>query len=274
MRLTVLGGGGAWPTAGRGCGGYLLEYDGFVLLIDPGYAVLPRLLTEMPAERVDAVFVSHGHPDHCADLNPLLRARVLGRAGCRPLPLYAPMGALDAVLTIDEPGMLDGGYVRREFTSDATGWLGPYEMETALLPHFVPNAGVRLSAGGAVFTYSGDCGPCPELVRLARGADVLLAEATYPDRVPAGHEGNLSTAADAGRQARAANVRRLVLTHAWPENAGRRMRLSRAWARTPSARLWRRRDLTGRSTWPSPGYASISDDVPMASVGGSVWSGA
>ena len=77
MRLTVLGGCGGWPAAGLACSGYLVEHDGFRLLIDPGYATLPRLLTVADATEVDAVLVSHGHPDHCADLNPLLRARAM-----------------------------------------------------------------------------------------------------------------------------------------------------------------------------------------------------
>jgi ribonuclease BN (tRNA processing enzyme) len=64
MRLTVLGGCGAWPTAGQACSGYLVAHDGFRVLIDPGYAVLPRLLQLADAADVDAVLVSHGHPDH------------------------------------------------------------------------------------------------------------------------------------------------------------------------------------------------------------------
>ena len=80
MRLTVLGGCGGWPAAGLACSGYLVEHDGFRLLIDPGYAIVPRLLAVVDAAAVDAVLVSHGHPDHCADLNPLLRgwARYFG----------------------------------------------------------------------------------------------------------------------------------------------------------------------------------------------------
>ena len=77
MRLTVLGGCGGWPAAGLACSGYLVEHDGFRLLIDPGYAIVPRLLEVADAADVDAVLVSHGHPDHCADLNPLLRARAM-----------------------------------------------------------------------------------------------------------------------------------------------------------------------------------------------------
>ncbi|HEX2355120.1 MAG TPA: MBL fold metallo-hydrolase [Micromonosporaceae bacterium] len=64
MRLTVLGGCGVWPEAGGACSGYLVEHDDFRLLLDLGYATVPRLLTRVAAERVDAVFVTHGHPDH------------------------------------------------------------------------------------------------------------------------------------------------------------------------------------------------------------------
>src|SRR5262245_44299146 len=104
MRMTVLGGCGAWPDAGQACSGYLVEQDGFRLLLDPGYATVPRLLEQVGAEQVDAVLVTHGHPDHCADLNPLLRARALRDDPPPPLPVYALPGALDPVLALDRKG--------------------------------------------------------------------------------------------------------------------------------------------------------------------------
>src|SRR6478672_6145166 len=108
MRLTVLGGAGGFPPAGGACSGYLVEHDGFRLLVDPGYAVVPRLLGLVAAGAIDAVLVSHGHPDHVADLNPLLRARALRDDPAPPLLVYALKGALDAVLALDRPGLLDG----------------------------------------------------------------------------------------------------------------------------------------------------------------------
>jgi ribonuclease BN (tRNA processing enzyme) len=216
MRLTVLGGGGAWPAAGQACGGYLIEHAGYRLLIDPGYAILPRLLQVTGAGSIDAVLVSHGHPDHCADLNPLLRARVLSDDPPPPLPAYTLPKALDPVLSLDEPGMLEAACDVREFSAGDRFAVGPFEVGTRGLPHFVPNAGLRLTAGGRSLAYTGDCGPCPDLITLARDADLLLAEATFADQVPARFAGNLSSAAQAGRDAAAAGVGRLVLTHLWP----------------------------------------------------------
>jgi ribonuclease BN (tRNA processing enzyme) len=216
MRVTVLGGSGAWPAAGEPCSGFLLRHAGFSLLVDVGYAVLPRLLESMPAERVDAVYISHGHPDHCADLNPLLRARALGGAEPAPLPVYAPHGALDAVLALDRPGMLDAALDRHDFEPGARFEVGPFDVRTALLPHWVPNAAVRLAAGDRAVVYTGDGGPDPALVELARGADTLIAEATYPERMAADDAPYLSSARQAARQAAQAGVGRLVLTHLWP----------------------------------------------------------
>ena len=216
MRLTVFGGCGGWPAAGLACSGYLVEHDGFRVLIDPGYAIMPRLLDVFDAADVDAVIVSHGHPDHCADLNPLLRARALREEPAPALPVYAPAGALDAVLALDLPGMLADAIALGEFRPGAGLAVGPFVVRSWLLPHWVPNAGLRLEAGGACLAYTGDTGPSPDLLSLALGADVLLAEATYPWQVPARDARYLSSARQAGQLAGQAGAGRLVLTHLWP----------------------------------------------------------
>lgn len=217
MRLDVLGGCGAWPTALAGCSGYVVESDGFRLLIDPGYATLPRLWErEGGADGIDAVLVSHGHPDHCADLSPLLRARSLSEEPPEALGVYAPVGSVDAVLALDKPGMLADGYDLHEFGPGQRFDIGPFAVDTWLLPHFVPNAGIRLSAGGRVLAYTGDTGPSEDVPRLARDADLLLCEATHPYEVPRVDEGFLLTARLAGGYATRAGAGLLVLTHLWP----------------------------------------------------------
>jgi ribonuclease BN (tRNA processing enzyme) len=216
VRVTVLGGCGAWPAAGQACSGFLVEHDGFRLLVDCGYATMPRLLESVAAHELDAVFVSHGHPDHCADLNPLLRALALGDHPAAPLPIYTVPSAIDAILALDRPGMLADAYVLHEFAPGSALSIGPFRGQTRLLPHWLPNAGIRLTAGDQVIAYTGDSGPSPDIVELARDADLLIAEATYADRMPDDSRGYLSTAKDAGQQAAAAAARRLLLTHLSP----------------------------------------------------------
>jgi ribonuclease BN (tRNA processing enzyme) len=216
MQITVLGGCGAWPAAGQACSGYLIEQGGFRLLMDPGYAILPRLLMQTAADEIDAVLVSHGHPDHCADLHPLLRARAFREEPAPALPVHALPGALDAVLALDGSGSLRDAYHVREFSAGSSFEVGPFRVETWLLPHWVPNAGLRLSAGGQVLSYTGDTGPSPDLIALAKDADVFLAEATYIAQVPESSASYLSSARQAGQNAAKAGAGTLVLTHLWP----------------------------------------------------------
>jgi ribonuclease BN (tRNA processing enzyme) len=216
MKITVLGACGAWPTAGQACSGYLVEHDGFRLAMDLGYATFPRLLEQVAAERLDAVWISHGHPDHCVDLNPLLRARALRDDPPAALPVFTLPGALDAVLALDKPRMLANAYVIHDVTAGSSFEIGPFRVDTRLLPHHVPNAGIRLSVDGTALAYTGDTGPSPEVVELARDADLLVAEATYIDEVPEEDAPYLTSARQAGIQAAQAGVGRLLLTHLWP----------------------------------------------------------
>jgi ribonuclease BN (tRNA processing enzyme) len=215
VRLTVIGGSGGIPGEGRPCSGYLVEAGGFGLLVDPGYGVATAL-SAAGAPTFDAVLVTHAHPDHCADLNPLLRAIAWADPPREPLPVHALPGALDTVLALDRPELLAGSYRLEPFDAGETVDIGPLAIESALLPHPRPNAGLRITAGGATLVYTGDCGPSEALVRLAAGADLLLAEASYAEEVPDELVGALSSATDAGRQAAEAGVARLVLTHLMP----------------------------------------------------------
>jgi len=216
MRLTVLGGAGGFPGAGGACSGYLIEHDGFRLLVDPGYAIVPRLLGIVPAEAIDAVLVSHGHPDHVADLNPLLRARALRDDPAVRLPAYALPGALDPVLALDQIKALTGTCDVHTFDAGEAFSIGPFAIESRLLPHSIANAGVRIAADGTSITYTGDAAPSDDLVELADRTDLLLAEATYVDSVPSGNVGALNCALEVGRQADRARTARLMLTHLMP----------------------------------------------------------
>jgi ribonuclease BN (tRNA processing enzyme) len=150
-------------------------------------------------------------------LNPLLRARALGDDPPPALPVHTLPGAVDAVLALDKPQMLEDAYTLREFTAGERFEIGPFQVDSRPLPHFVPNAGLRLTAGGRVLAYTGDTGPSADIAVLARAADVLLAEATFPEQMAPGHDPRyLSTSRQAGEDAATADVGRLILTHLWP----------------------------------------------------------
>jgi len=219
MRVIVLGGLGAFPTAQEGCNAFLVERDGFRLLVDPGYATIQPLLSRVAAADVDAVWVSHGHPDHCADLQPLLRARVLPSVAAEALPVFAPVGALAPLLTIDQPDTVDSAYQLHEVGDGEAFDVGPFHLVTRDLPHMVPNLGVRISAGRTSLAYTGDCGPSPAIPDFAADVDLLIANATFPDAVPPPRAPYLSSARQAASYARSARAKELLLTHLWPGTA-------------------------------------------------------
>jgi ribonuclease BN (tRNA processing enzyme) len=210
MRLTVLGSCGAFPEPGRACSGFLVERDGFRVVLDLGYATFPRLLAHGPD--VDAVVITHEHPDHCVDLHALFRMRFYGRQAQPSLPLYCPPGVVDRLSGLEPDVPLDAVFDIRELPGSYS--LGPFELTSLLLPHHVPNAGIRLRANGFTLAYTGDCGPGPLLADLGRDADLFIVEAT--DR--AGPSANLMTSGEAGLWAARAGARRLMLTHFWPGN--------------------------------------------------------
>ncbi len=222
----MLGSCGAWPEPGRACSGFVVEHDGARVVIDLGYGTLPRLLALLgssAADGIDAVIVTHAHPDHMVDLHGLFRARWFGRRGAPVIPLFAPEPVLVRLVGLEDDGE---DVVRRVFDwrplPAAAQAVGPLRLESMLLPHYLPNAGVRLSAPGLTLAYTGDTGPDPALAELGREAGLFVADATDRTQQPgspvlSGPALNL-TAREAGEAAAAAGARRLLLTHFWPGN--------------------------------------------------------
>ncbi|QYC38281.1 ribonuclease Z [Nonomuraea coxensis DSM 45129] len=215
-QVTVLGSCGAYPEPGRACSGFAVDWDGFRLVLDLGYATLPRLLAHWPDGAPDAVVITHEHPDHCVDLHGLFRMRYYGDPGGPKLPLYCPPGVLDRIGGL-EPDV-DLRAVFDVHPLPGSHRLGPFDLTGLSLPHYVPNAGIRLEADGVALAYSGDTGPTPLLAALGRDADLFIVEATDRDGETGRPTRNLMTSAEAGHWAGRAGARRLMLTHFWPGN--------------------------------------------------------
>jgi ribonuclease BN (tRNA processing enzyme) len=226
-RLVVLGGCGAWPEPGRACSEFLLEHDGFRVALDLGYGTLPRLLSLLgstTAVGLDAIIVTHDHPDHVVDLHGLFRARLYdGRQEPR-IALYAPEAVLQRIAGLEDSDRSTAELVFTWQPLPADAYeVGPFRLESWALPHYVPNAGVRLSTPTLTVAYTGDTGPDPALAEVGRDADLYIVDATdrwqqagVPPCAP-GPPMNL-TSREAGEAAAAAGADRLMLTHFWPGN--------------------------------------------------------
>lgn len=223
MRLTVIGCAGSFPSPQSAASCYLVEQDGFRLVLDLGNGALGPLAAQVNPHRIDAVLLSHLHADHCLDLTSLYVKRTYDPAGPaeRLLPVHGPAGTRTRVRHayrvapgVGEP-RLETVYEFHDL-AEGTVQIGPFTVTAAAMAHPVPAFAFRVAAGGRTLVYSGDTGPTQALVDLARGADLALFEASFltdPDNPVDLH----LTAAQAGAHATEAGVARLLLTHlvAW-----------------------------------------------------------
>jgi ribonuclease BN (tRNA processing enzyme) len=216
VKVTVLGSAGTFPNAESACSAYLVEHDGFQLLLDMGNGSLGALQRYADLLTPDAVFLSHLHADHCVDLLNYSYARRWHPEQPPPITVYGPGGAKERLQAIGGSDM-DGftGVFDFTHTTEGKSAIGPFDVTLATAAHPVETYSIRLGAGGKTVVYSGDSGPTPALVANARGADLLLCEATWEDG--ADHPPDLHmTARQAGDHAQQAGVSKLLLVHTTP----------------------------------------------------------
>ncbi|HWG02145.1 MAG TPA: MBL fold metallo-hydrolase [Trebonia sp.] len=222
MRLTVVGCAGSFPGADSPASCYLLEADGFRLVVDLGNGALGALQKYIGLFDVDAVCLSHLHADHCVDMYSYAIAREYAPGGAKdPIPVYGPAGTRDRIAAIHGPGDGGGSLMERfafETLAPGTREIGPFQVSLAHMNHPVETFGFRFAHESQSIVYSGDTGLTDALVPLARGANVLICEASFTEGPGLPADLHL-TGRQAAEYARQAGVRQLVLTHlqAWNE---------------------------------------------------------
>ncbi|TAM84872.1 MAG: MBL fold metallo-hydrolase [Jatrophihabitans sp.] len=223
MKVTVLGCSGSLPGPDSPASGYLVQADGFTLLVDLGHGAFGALQRYVAPAAVDAILVSHLHADHCIDLTAYVVALRYGSGprfrraeDASRIPLIGPAGTRGRIEAAYDP--LARKLSLHElfgFSTPSAGDLGPFTLEFATMNHPTPTVGVRVGHGGRTLVYSADTGESENLAELARDADVLLCEASFgPDEeyVPDLH----LTGRQAGEHAAKAGVGRLIVTHVPP----------------------------------------------------------
>jgi len=236
FEVFLLGVGAAIPMRGQTNSSYLVRAGGKVVLVDCGPAILQQLdaVGLTPAE-ITHVYVTHRHGDHALGF-PLL---MLWLAKHNRLPATFPTILASQTTWVCLDTLLHNSFgevASRAETAPRTVFADSEPATLALsanltlhtwpLVHsrFAPNAGVRMECGGKVLAITGDTAPCPNILALARDADLLVHDATNSATLSPelaedafGH----SSARRAGRNAAEAGVKHLALVHIAVDYEGR-----------------------------------------------------
>lgn len=220
MQLTVLGCSAAYPGPGGACSGYLVQEGKTNLLVDCGTGVLSNLQQVVALQQVDNIVISHFHADHFFDLIPYRYALTRSLYKDVHPVLYLPPGGrkvlLKAVSSFDKSIAFFSDHFQIEEYNPKKGIkVGALNVEFAAVKHYIPAYAMSIS-GKKNLVYSADSGLCDELADIAQGADLFLCEATRcaEDDGEWGH----MLASDAVKLAKNAKVKRLILTHFWPDH--------------------------------------------------------
>jgi len=225
FKITILGSGSCVPSFERYPSSYFFYLPDLEenWLVDIGEGALFRLKEARESyKEIARIFVSHTHPDHIGALIPLILALKYtpGFKRHKPLFLYGP----DNVWEYLKMNLDFAPYLKCDFPLEFVTLSAGSEIEfkncllkTEKMDHFEPTLGYRWNIGGRVVAYGADGGFSDDLTRLSRNADLLILESSYPMNKPA--PGHLTTF-EAGKVAVEATVKKLLLTHFYPEVAG------------------------------------------------------
>ena len=243
MVITPLGTVSPYAKGDKNCPGYLIEYGDYKYLFDCGNGIT-RLMNFPNDLRNLTIFLSHLHPDHCSDVSSIAQA----------LYVYKRLGYIDENVEIYIPNKdsrkeeihIDGnkndhndwGYTKTivkqtldyEYLKNFEGnypvtFIGYDNIEykkddltikSLQVPHQISAYAFRIDSNAGSVVYSGDTGNSDELKEFAKDCDLFICESTFLRGQFRSSNTHLY-AYEAATIAKEANVRKLLLTHFWPE---------------------------------------------------------
>jgi len=220
MRLTEVGSSASYAGAGQACSGHLVQEGDTSILLDCGNGSLANLARIMDPITLDAVFITHEHPDHFLDIYALwamLSYAPQGPAG--PLRLFLPEGldeTMQLILSRRGHHDFDAAFEVQNLEQDKPIRVGSLTVTPRRVEHTEETYALVVQGSGHRMCYTSDTAPTDPVREAACGCDVLLAEATLPEEY-AGRAPHL-TARQAAEIAQDASAKKLILTHIWPTN--------------------------------------------------------
>ena len=220
MNLFILGSGTCVPTVERGPAGLALALDSHLILFDGGSGSLRQMVRmSLDFRQVDYLCLSHFHPDHVADFVPFLFAMNYTVDFTRSLPLHiiGPKGLRNFY---DQLHGIFGRWIEAQTyplsfrEAEESHFSYPdFAILTLPMTHSAASVGFRVISRDRSLVYSGDTDYCGNIVMLGRNADLLILECSFPNERKT--EGHL-TPSLAGKIAREASCKKLLLTHFYP----------------------------------------------------------
>jgi ribonuclease BN (tRNA processing enzyme) len=211
LTITVLGCGGTYAGPGNACSGYLVRSDRTTVLLDQGPGTLANAQRHVDLASVDAVVLSHEHPDHWLDF-PVTRnvfKYVKEREG---MPVYGTATTKEMA----EHLCSDGIAPTFDWTVIADGHqptIGDLELSFSRTDHPVETLAVGVRSDGHSLVYSADTGPAWSPTAFGFEPELAVIEATFDQYYGPGLH---LTAEEAGERGAAAGARHLVITHLLP----------------------------------------------------------
>ncbi len=241
MKLTILGSGTAAPRLNRNMAGYLLEANGKKVLFDSGAGTIRQLLKlKVDLLDINDIFYTHLHNDHINDLGAIIWSNNYGMKRKKPLEIYGPKGfkkyfkvLMEKILRppklnygINVKEMWNGSIIKIPIISNNNKNLiinqsnktinnkNNLIIKSMKSKHTNASVSYRIEYNNKSIVYSGDTDYSNEIIKLSKNADLLVLECSHPDNMKA--KGHL-TPSLCGKIATKANVKKLALTHFYPE---------------------------------------------------------
>ncbi|MCH1626839.1 MBL fold metallo-hydrolase [Ferdinandcohnia quinoae] len=211
MKVTVIGFWGGFPAANEATSGYLIEHDGYQLLVDCGSGVLSQLQNFIKTDDLDAIILSHYHHDHVADIGPIQYARIISNSmqnKSNILPIYAH--------TVEENEFnrltYEGSTKAIPYEPNKPLQIGPYSITFMKTNHPAVCYAMRISAGSQTVVYTADSSYLDEFIPFAKDADLFICECNMYAWQDGSKYGHMSST-EAGLISKNANVKELWITH-------------------------------------------------------------
>jgi ribonuclease BN (tRNA processing enzyme) len=211
MKITTVGIWGGYPNQNEATSSFLIEEDGFRCLVDCGSGVLAAVQNYVALRDLDAVIVSHYHPDHIADIGVLQHAAMVGmqlKEWETPLPIYAHDKDPSSFKELSYKGVTEGRAVQVQETLQ----LGPWEVAFCETVHPVYCLALKFSSKGRSVVFTADTGWTEELIGFSSQADLVVADANLYEKYIGIIQGHMS-GSQAGQLAEQAGAKKLWLTH-------------------------------------------------------------